>query len=73
MNLLELNPLAGKPAVIVARSYVAAFDRYLNKQLQDLGVEGHFVDDRSFAREDGDVHCAINEVRLCRTVHAVSR
>lgn len=67
VNLLELNPIAGKPAAIVARSYFGPFDQYLKKTLGESGIKIHFVNDLTYAIEGGDVHCGTNEIRLCKS------
>lgn len=67
VNLLELNSIDGKPAVIVARSYFSPFDQYLKKNLSDRGVKVHFVNNLSYATEGGDVHCGTNEIRICNS------
>ncbi len=67
VNLFELNPINGKPAAIVARSYFSPFDEYLEKHLRDRGVKVHFVNDLAYATEGGDVHCGTNEIRVCNS------
>ncbi|MBK7889414.1 MAG: hypothetical protein IPJ84_00740 [Bdellovibrionales bacterium] len=66
VNLLELNPIAGKPAAIVAQSYFGPFDQYLKKALGERGIKVQFVNDLAYAIEGGDVHCGTNEIRLCK-------